>query len=86
MFSAIVVEKSTRLLQHDRELVAQVGEAVVAQVDAVEQDRARGRVVEAREQAHERRLAAPVRPAMPTRAPGVDVERDVARAPACPPS
>lgn len=45
------------LLQDDRELRAQVGEAVVAQVHAVEADDARGRVVEAREEAEERGLA-----------------------------
>src|SRR5439155_26754704 len=45
------------LLQDDRELAAQVGQAQVAQVDAVELDAPGGGVVEAHEQADERRLA-----------------------------
>ena len=48
-----------RLLQHNGELITQVGYAVLAQVDSVEQDRARCRVVEPREEIHERRLARP---------------------------
>ena len=49
------------LLEHDRELVAQLGESVVAQVHAVEQDGAGGRVVKARQQTHQRCLAGPRR-------------------------
>ena len=50
------------LLEHDRELSAQVGEPVVAQVHTVQEDCARGRVVEAREQADQRGLPRARRP------------------------
>ena len=50
------------LLEHDGELFAQVGEAVVPQVDAVEEDGAGRRVVESGEEAHERRLPGARRP------------------------
>ena len=45
------------LLRHDAELPAQRAHLHVAQVVAVDADRALGRVVEARQQLHERRLA-----------------------------
>src|SRR6266540_1835074 len=45
------------LLEDDSELIAQVGQLVVVQLDAVEQDLAGCRVVETGQQAHERRLA-----------------------------
>ena len=68
-----------RLLQHDRELGAQVGEPVVAQVDAVEQDPALRGVVEAGEQADERRLSRAGRPGDADPGPRGDVKGDVAQ-------
>ena len=46
-----------RLLRHDRDLLAQRADAVCADVHAVDQHAAGGRVVKARDQADERRLA-----------------------------
>ena len=68
-----------RLLEHDGELAAQVGEAVVTQVHAVEQNGAGGWVVEAREEAHDRRLAGPRRPGDRHARAGRDLERDTAQ-------
>src|SRR6266851_750001 len=44
------------LLQHDGELTTQIGDVVLAQVYAIEQDSPRGRIVETRKQADERCL------------------------------
>ncbi len=66
-----------RLLEHDRELVAEIGEPVFAEIDAVEQDLAARRVVEARQEAHERRLSGSGRAGDPEARPGCDLERDV---------
>ena len=49
--------KQNRLLQDDRELVSQIRDAVFPQVCAVEENPPRGRVEEAGEETHERRLA-----------------------------
>ena len=46
-----------RILQHDRDLLAQRADAVLADVDAVDRQAAAGRVVEPRNQTDERRLA-----------------------------
>src|SRR5207237_8856621 len=48
-----------RLLQNDRELGTQVGDPILAQIDSIKLYRSEGRVVEAREKIHERRLARP---------------------------
>ncbi len=45
------------VLEHDCVLVAQVGQPIISEIDAVEEDRAGGGVVEAHQQAHEGRLA-----------------------------
>ena len=66
-----------RLLQHDGELAAQVGELVVAQINAVQQDLSRGRVVEAREQADQCGLAGSRRPDHAEARPRRDHEGDV---------
>ena len=55
-----VVEEH-RLLRHEADLLAQARERRVAHVDAVDQDRALGHVVEARQQVDERGLAGAAR-------------------------
>ena len=69
-----------RLLEHDRELVAQIGQPVLAKIDAVEQDLTGARIVEARQEAHERRLPGSCRPGDAEPRAGRDLERDVIEA------
>src|SRR5439155_4694965 len=69
--------KEHRVLKHHRELAAQVVELVIAQVDAVQQDLPRGRVVKAREQADQRGLAGPGRPDHSEPRSRLDLERDI---------
>ena len=57
MFSKIVVVEEEGLLGHDRDLVEEGAAFDVAQIDAVDLDRAAGRVVEAQHQIDQRRLA-----------------------------
>ena len=82
-----------RVLQEDPDLVAKPVERAVARVAAVDEDRAGGRVVEARDERADRRLAGPRRPddrhplaggepqrdAVEHRAVGLVRERDVAQ-------
>ena len=69
--------KEHRLLQDDGELVAQVGQLVGAQIDAVEQDLAVRGVVEAGQQAHQRRLTRPRGARDAQAGPGADLEGNV---------
>jgi hypothetical protein len=55
-----------RVLQHEADVRAQRIELVVAQIAAVDQDAAGGRIVEARNEAHHGGLAAAGRPTIPT--------------------
>jgi hypothetical protein len=48
-----------RLLRHDRERATQIGEAQVADVDAIDADRSRFGIVEAQQQIEDRGLARP---------------------------
>src|SRR5213075_2663718 len=68
-----------RLLQYDGELAAQVDQAVLPQVDAVEQNRAVRRVVEPGEQVDDRRLAGAGRSHDAEPRTGRDVEGDLAQ-------
>ena len=61
-------------LEHDGELVPQIGEPEVAQVHTVEKDRAAGRVIEAGHQADERGLARSGGPRDPERGSGIHGE------------
>jgi hypothetical protein len=54
-----------RVLQHERDLPAQRAHVEVADVVAVDRDRSRERIVEARDEADQRRLAAAARPTSP---------------------
>ena len=69
--------KQHGLLEDDGELVPQVGEAVVAQVHAVEEDGAGRRVVEAGQETHEGRLPGSSRPHDRDARAGRHCERDV---------
>ena len=51
---------SDEVLEDDADLAVQILDVVLAQVDAVEQDTARRRVVQTRDQLHQRGLALPV--------------------------
>ena len=66
-----------RILRHDRELPAQVLELVVPEVDPVEPDLTARRVVEPRQEAHQRALAGAGGARDPQARAGLDVERDV---------
>ena len=66
-----------RVLQHEPDLPAQRPDREVPDVDAVDGDRAGVRVVEARDQADERGLAAAARPDQPDELTGLDDEGDV---------
>jgi hypothetical protein len=61
MFSAMLVENSIGSRSTMAKLVAQIGELIVAQVDAAEQNLPAGGIVEPRQQVHERLLARPGR-------------------------
>ena len=66
-----------RVLRYHRELPAQILKPEVAEVDAVQPDLPRCRVVEPREQADQRALAGSGRARDPQAGAGLDVERDV---------
>ena len=66
-----------RILQHDRELPAEILQLVIAEVDAVEQDRTGCRVVEAHEQVHQGALSRAGRAHNPQPCAGCNVERDI---------
>jgi hypothetical protein len=57
MFSAIVPKEQERLLQHQPDVPAVLGDRQRADVDAVDQDRPLADVVEAADQVHQRALA-----------------------------
>ena len=59
---AHVAAEERRLLRHDADLLAQAAHLDVADVAAVDRDAAFGRVVEARDQVDQRRLAGAARP------------------------
>jgi hypothetical protein len=59
--------KQRRLLQDERELVAQVGQLVVAQIEAIQEDATGARVIEARRKLTSVVLPDPVKPAIPRR-------------------
>ena len=63
-----------RILEHDRKLVAEIGKLVLPKIDAVEQDLTGARIVEAREEAHERRLPGTCRPCDAEPRAGCDLE------------
>ena len=64
------VAEQERLLKHQADVPPQVVEVEVAQVVAVEQNPAAGRIVKAAEQGQERLLPAPVAPRIATFWPG----------------
>ena len=66
-----------RFLAHHRDLVAQRGQRQRAEVVAVEQDPARGRVVEPRQQVEDRGLAGAGAPDEGDPLPGLDRQREV---------
>ncbi len=66
--------KEERILQNDGEVLAQRGQVLLAQVDAIHQNLPRGHIVEAHHQAGERGFPAPVWPTMATVCPGSTVK------------
>src|SRR6266508_3702460 len=66
-----------RLLEHDRKLVADIGQPVPAKIDAVKQDLPPARIVEPRQEAHEGRLPGSGRPGNPKPRSAWRLERDI---------
>ena len=64
-------------MRHDPDLLAQRRQRDVADVDAVDQDRAAGDIVEPRQQIHRRRLARAAQADQRDHLPSARAERDV---------
>jgi phenylalanyl-tRNA synthetase beta subunit len=68
-----------RLLEHDAELISQVGQFVIAQIHTVDENGAPSRVVQARQQADQRGLAAARAPENADVRPGLHLQRNAAQ-------
>jgi len=69
--------KQEHVLQHNADLLAQAFQIQVAGVDAIQPHRARHRVVEARDQAHQRGFADAGRADKRHHLPGADLDGDI---------